>query len=1446
MKKSYLSLISLILTLIILVSSFASCTTPTETDTEKSTDTVTETDSYSDETEATTVEAESETETDPVEVGPLLEGDHALLVENAYKLQNGVNAYYDSTIRNSFIFENLEMQLEYALDSNMLQHVTSLTNKKGNPYVENTMDVFVEMTDGSRYYGSQSHQSTKSNIARFGYYFYEMRLESQVFANNVETISQKKIKHISIERTNHCSKKVSDGILVVTNQFAAGDPYVVFGSNYTYNAAKYHFIDITLKADHATETYASLFVIAGDYTSFNATQCKGFNIINDGEFHTYRIPLYMITDYTGTLKGLRLDVSGSKAVYEISEVNLIEADFNDAPTTLSMNRSFNVYSDKMHHIIQIAATEKTTNVASVGMLTKIDAQTVAKLIVKDAKGTHDNLDGVDWKTAEYVGFDIKNAGIFGYILPYDGSGGTIEVSLTDGMYVIEQTATPKDNTINPSVKSTKNANDFFMGQRIYTDSSHTFDEFLNEAYCERNPLTDKNIVINEDSSTSATFAGYDALNGIYVFNTVGPANFNVSYYYEQNNHYRISFDINGDAYNRKTYFMTNTTSGSLESAVLLDENDVMLPVVMEVGKNFSEASGERNLYNLDDPTYGQAIFPMVVEAGSKNNSYTVLNLYQNWGDYPLKQLSWIQFHSPYYHLSTGVSETNCILPWSYTRDTRGLNTLPDFRPMSSPLWPNQPQHTSCGAHTWLIYTDSDNRRVVTENTLDVIDAYGPVYAEVAMDYLSSDGKIKVSYNHIEMPQTDENRTYYEMKYEVLEDITISNFVRNFEFYSVTDNDPTGVYKKVGYLNKDNECVVVAANSTSAVKEYVLGDNCPYFSFFDMENSTKDNGYSNLAFLVYDYKFIIGGKESDANFAILNYNNKVSVTLALDEVTLKAGDTFTINAILLPWGSQESNYNGEEPDANVREVRRNTLLNPLKATAVENCQVMESVFVPKIKTTNGTSAEFTLSGGNNNCAVRVYGFQKMTVPVIYEKVNGEWVKYDVSSADSPDNQDYSHKYDGYSIQYDGDGTFSYSFVVEMDNGAPRTFKVVADGTYEKWEKEIKEAEKPAQIPDPLVDPSSGYTLSKLNYAGNIDVFNGKTPAASFNCVDGVLLYQFGSTTIADASTSNRATVDGPYFVLSGWMIVEGGISKYVWSADDGKTWNDMEAYGRSLSSASTAMINGAISRAKNTFTFTDKDIKNGNFQGASPANPSGLAADLTEYIGSTVNILFAAVPVADEKTLVPFLYVAGVQVKAAEDGSDEDDTSSEAEKIVYNEYVKEGSGYSVSSLDYASCLDMLNGRGPNSTQKYSSRGGNSLKGVDTVAHNGNTFSNGKLVVTGWSVIDGGVSKYVWSIDGGKTWHNASPYNMSAIKSAGTAFFNGVYSRIGVTLDSSSAANAVYQGTVDLEDPTAVQGIEVDLSAYAGQTVNVIFAAVPSKNTETLCVLHYITGVTVIAE
>jgi hypothetical protein len=110
--------------------------------------------------------------------------------------------------------------------------------------------------------------------------------------------------------------------------------------------------------------------------------------------------------------------------------------------------------------------------------------------------------------------------------------------------------------------------------------------------------------------------------------------------------------------------------------------------------------------------------------------------------------------------------------------------------------------------------------------------------------------------------------------------------------------------------------------------------------------------------------------------------------------------------------------------------------------------MDSVFLPKVRSTNGKSATFTLSGGENNVTVRVYGFKMLTVPVIEELVDGKWVTCAVNSS-TPDSLANTNAYDGYMAHYDGDGSFSYSFVTTLTGDGQRTFRVSADKAFEGW-------------------------------------------------------------------------------------------------------------------------------------------------------------------------------------------------------------------------------------------------------------------------------------------------------------------------------------------------------------------------------------------------------------
>lgn len=1014
--------------------------------------------------------------------------DESLIIENADSLTNGAQAYYKDATKTHFVGENQQMRFEYALREKGNMQVTSLKDKDENSYFENSFDAFVTLNNGARNYASDSTDNVFANVHRLGYYYYDMRLEGQNFISDYNVVSSE-IKNFAILTASDLSYSQKNGSTTtygkVTGEITnSEDPYLVFNPNIvtswgsgssdriSYDGDKYQYISITMATDPGI-TSVDFYYSTNSDSGFTESRKVSFQVYgtgSDAEAVTYMVPMFTSANYKGTIDELRLDFGGAVgAKFNITKLEMVEVNDANYPQGLHVVRDFLIYSDKMHAFTQFTATQQIDNIAEMGVELKLAKSTVGNFVIKADGTTYENSLAVsNWETAEYAGFVINGVGVLGYIMPADNSGGTLTVTEEGDYYVIRQTFTPENGTIIPSTEGMTdeegnpdpNGNDIFIGQRIYTDDETNLDKFLVEAENERNPIPESSISVSEDSDGS--YWGYDAIRGIYKFNIGGFGGFNEPYYSAQNRHFKLNFTIEGEEdKNRDIWVMTYCPKGMLECAALLDANGMMIPVPLQVGKNFSETFGERNMFNLDDPLYSETIFPMDIQAGSKNE-YTLLNLYQNWGQYPLKQLSWIQYSTPYYHLSTGVSESNCIVPAAVSGPS-----LPDHRAMSAPLWVDQPQHNSCGSHKWLTYKNAAGTTVDSMSTTDYITSYGPNYAELDMNFVTSDGKIMATYTHMEMPQTDENRTYYTLKYEVLEDVTINDFKNNFQFYSVGSNDPAGVYTRVGYLDQSNKSTVVKAKSTGSTASYVLGNECPYFSYFDMDGAVsthnqtgtgKAGGYSNLAFLVYNSDFTIGGVKANPSFIINDLGGRIAISLNLNNVTLKAGDTFTINAILLPWGSQEMEGQYDTiQDQNVREVRANTLLDPVKIVPdaeANNAEVVESAFLPRVKTTNGNNATFTISGGENNQTIRVDGFKKLTDPKIFELVGGEWKKIEVCSALTPDINGDGHSYDGYGVYYDSKtDTYSYTFVTNLEGDQTRTFYVDAADDFNGWEETV---------------------------------------------------------------------------------------------------------------------------------------------------------------------------------------------------------------------------------------------------------------------------------------------------------------------------------------------------------------------------------------------------------
>ncbi len=1123
-------------------------------------------------------------------------------------LKAGVQAYFtdeDGNVtaasRTNFTIENKLAAIKYALSATQAQQITALENKAGVAYISGTSDVFVTMDSahgGKTYYASDSGAPALANIHRFGDYYYEAKLEGQSFSGNVgESGSSIMSGYSKTQQMKNVSTEKEGGtfgyggtVVSVTGTLdfssapegSEADPQVHFDvKSSSLQNGTYQYVAITMSTDDTAITRTISVYINGVKPAYSATYSPSL------EGSTVYVPLGSGDGLTG-IKSVRVDLPYTEdaegTTYTISSISLVES---GAPAYLQLSRSLNVYSDKIHQVIQVASSENTTEgIAAIGVQTKVSASSVyiqpitgAPVTSIAANGSVDNV--------AYAGF-MTSAGVFGYILPNDQTD-SLSVSYDGSVYTITQSRQPQHKnwvsgeltagTIHPvgtktqptgwtdgvrpiypmyydaqgnvtkvmtgNTKIPDNSTDFYMGQRLYTgDTSDTsFAKFIAEAEAERNPLTSGFTVDADNSTVTSTEVTYNSLRGHYQLD-LQSTGFNNAYYLAQNKKYNARFTVVGDELDRDIYVLANAVgTGDLESAVLLNKDDMLLPINIEVGKNFSETEGERNLWNVNDIVYGEAIVPLTVAANS-TGTYNFVHLYQSWGNFPLKQISWIQYVAPYYHLSAGVVETNCIMPWYFTRNnTRtSLAVLPDHRTMSGELWNDQPQHTNAGSHSWLQYvsTASDGATIAAENIKNTIESYGPVYSSVKMDYVTDDGKLNVSYTHTELPQTDENRGFYEVTYTANKDLTINDILNNLTLYTVAAHDTNGMYRKLGYLDENGESRVVdtvsldTSVSAGGSKTYLLGETSPYFSTFYMDGGTlKATGanYSNSSFIIYDSDFSgISSLNSVApRFAIVNkkyetpisavagsiwgdttpygdgdrYKNSVRLTLDLDgnistsdTLTLKAGESFSINVMVNPWGDQHNfdavqnmidpstgkystSYTAEQiadaeaqylVDTSVRNVRLNTCIKPLKATAIgSDAEDANGVFIPGVKSANGTSAEFTLSGGYNNVAVRVEGFNTLTVPVIEEYVNGKWVEYTVSSASNVDASNSGHYYDGYAVYYDkATDTYTYAFVVDMtydmtgmtdankdSYNNTRSFRVTASEEFTGWsDEEIK--------------------------------------------------------------------------------------------------------------------------------------------------------------------------------------------------------------------------------------------------------------------------------------------------------------------------------------------------------------------------------------------------------
>ena len=917
------------------------------------------------------------------------------------ELANKVQAYYETSSRGKYIIENTTMRLVHDLTADNNKGLASFSNLQGKTYFTGSMDAYVIDTDGNEWTERYSLGSGRVNTTRLGYYYYESHIRDLGVGlegndKNFESVTDVFDVNKTIEA--HDGKVQADnnkGTAAFTVE-STYDPYFVI-KGFSVPTSKVNSIEITMAVNGGASS-VELFI--NDGSGYNQKQSLKFSVVADGTFHTYLVDISSIQS-GAAFEGARFDIGEN--VGEVITVSSVRAVKTSSVTpAVKTEKTYHIFSDKLHQEFRIVAYEKNPAIAEFGMVWKVSASTVNSIQIRDKNGIHNDL-VFDNGSVEYVAFDFIDAGVCGIIIPNDTSMTQItSVELTQGQYVIRQVYAGK--------LTMKSGGDARIANRLYNDTTHSFDGIDREAYLERNPLGSGSFTVLETNSKTR-FKSYDVTRGVYVFSLNG-STFNTAYEKaNRNNYFSGNVSVQNDDNDRKIYLDFNTSGECLECGAILDENGMLVPIPMEVCKNFTYEK-EEPVYDPADVPYSDTFFPVSLAAGEELK-FTQMHLYMNWGIFPLKQVSSIQFHVSYYHLSTGVTESNCIAPYYvYGRDGW---TLPDFRGASGIMWASQPQFTA-GGHNKFVSYEQDGKLIRAEYTGSNIKSYGPVYADLEYSYVADSGAYEYTLRHMEFPQTDENRVYYTLSLKFLKDLTIEDVKNDFTLHYFDSRDQK--FDKLSYMASDGSIKTVNTDFSKAYSDTVtLSKNSFWFALYGSNNEDC----MNEAYIMKNYEIVLGGKVWDGNFVLRegydgNMYNITELSLDLGKHTFKKGDTIYLEFMLVPWGNTDHNTY-----SNIERIYEDSVLKPLAVTAVGGT-VIDEPYLPHIECVDNY-AEFTVTGGRDKNAVRIDGFTSLSKPVI-EKLNaeGNWELYDTSVKE----------FDGYGVQYILNGTYAYTFIFEQQS------------------------------------------------------------------------------------------------------------------------------------------------------------------------------------------------------------------------------------------------------------------------------------------------------------------------------------------------------------------------------------------------------------------------------
>ncbi len=563
---------------------------------------------------------------------------------------------------------------------------------------------------------------------------------------------------------------------------------------------------------------------------------------------------------------------------------------------------------------------------------------------------------------------------------------------------------------------------------IYNSEVHSTNAKWNEgdkpaAYFEIFPLSKsevsdemeadvKPLMSTSISAMQGRSLGYDPVRGCYTLQTDTPGGFNHHYYVNQNDYETAEFTIQNNDIPRKAYILheTRKNASSVECGVVLDDKGYTLPITVQISKNFC-CEFEEPFYNPADTSFSETIFPLHLDGGEKRK-LTSLHLYQNWGTHPLKQFSSLGAWMDYYHMSTGVTETTCYVPFLFA----GLEgvTIADFRPMSQRMWTSQPQHDNVAGHSFLRYEDANGKWHFIEYTGTTFRSTGPNWADMSMSYLSDDGKAKMKIDVFELPQSDELRNFVHLRIDFLDSMTVkdNNIPESVRLLRIASWVQRLRYTQIAYGGPSGEATVtpIRLNDSFSVNAAPIPAENGWAAVY------PDNSGAN-AYIVRRFEGKIGGEAVGPGVSLIGRpdgNTELYLVPVTKAKEINAGDYLDIDLILMPYGG------GTQDEKPAQKCANDYGVNSPKVTSVAAGTKLAD-FPTRLALDSKGRAEFSVSGGLDCIPVIIEGAKDYASLRLYN-ADGEKSIIELSREGEKD---------GYQVFAKEDGSFGYVFLVNTD-------------------------------------------------------------------------------------------------------------------------------------------------------------------------------------------------------------------------------------------------------------------------------------------------------------------------------------------------------------------------------------------------------------------------------